>query len=215
LAEEPWLIKFLIAQGFQRTSGSTFSNGRATLRFDRSQFFAIPGNGSKGWHSDLSDAEPETIRQLLSHLLAAPAFQSQAQLDRRAHHERLLEQSLENIAASILKGPETHSGQQLRRFLWSLYNGHHVLNLWSLKNTLDSQRGGWVSEVFCGWLQGFVSEEALRKALTATGNSSVGKRRGCQIRSGIRSRSSCGSWTSCSRVLPLAVRTPRCEGLMS
>lgn len=169
LADEPWLIKFLIAQGFQKISKSSFSNGRATLRFERQQFFAIPENGSKGWHSDLSDAEPETVRQLLSNLLAVPTFQSQPQLARRAERERLLERLLENIAASIMEGPETQSGRQLRRFLWSLYNGHHVLNLWTLKSTLDSQRGRQVSEVFCGWLQGFVSEEALRKALTAAG----------------------------------------------
>lgn len=62
-------------------------------------------------------------------------------MDQRAARERALGQSLANIAASILEGPETHSGQQLRRFLWSLFNGHHVLNLWTLKGVLDSERG--------------------------------------------------------------------------
>jgi hypothetical protein len=169
LATETWLTEFLADHGFHPTSPDSFSNGRATLRFDRGQLLALPAEGSRGWRSDLTAAEPETVRQLLTHLLAATGFQSQAQLDQRAAREHTLAQALTNLAASIREGPETHSGQQLRRFLWSLYNGHHVLNLWSLKGVLDSQRAEWVGEVFTGWLQGFVSEDALRQALTAAG----------------------------------------------
>jgi hypothetical protein len=169
LATEPWLTEFLADLGFHPTTPDSFSNGRATLRFDRGQLLALPAEGSRGWRSDLTAAEPETVRQLLTHLLAAPGFQSQAQLDQHAAREHTLGQALTSLAASIREGPETHSGQQLRRFLWSLYNGHHVLNLWSLKGVLDSQRAEWVGEVFKGWLQGFISEDALRQALTAAG----------------------------------------------
>lgn len=70
------MAEFLATRGFQRTAPDTFSNGRAMLRFDRCHLHAVPEDRTKGWLSDLLAAEPETVRQLLTHLLAAPSFQS-------------------------------------------------------------------------------------------------------------------------------------------
>ena len=38
--------------------------------------------------------------------------------------------AIELIAVRIRSSPDTSGGVQLRRFLWSLYNMHHMVNLW-------------------------------------------------------------------------------------
>jgi hypothetical protein len=38
-----------------------------------------------------------------------------------------------------------------------------------MKDVLDSQHNGWVTEVFTAWMQGFVSETAIRSALFDSG----------------------------------------------
>ncbi len=43
-----------------------------------------------------------------------------------------IERALNGIAATIKEGPDTGSGVQLRRFLWSLYNQQHLINLWRM-----------------------------------------------------------------------------------
>jgi len=169
LADQPWFKEFLGDRGFQRSAPGTFTNGRATVRVDGSLLHAIPGDGTKAWRSELNETPAEAIRQLLKVVLAAPAFLSQAELDHRATRQRSADEALQNIATSIREHPETHSGQHLRRFVWSIWNGHHALNLWRMKDVLDSQHNGWVTEVFTAWMQGFVSEIAIRTALFDSG----------------------------------------------
>jgi hypothetical protein len=169
LAEQPWFKEFLGERGFQRSAPGTFTNGRATVRVDGSSIYAIPGDGTKAWRSELNEAPAEAIRQLLKVVLAAPAFLSQSELDHRVTRQRTAEEALQNIATSIRENPDTHSGQHLRRFVWSIWNGHHALNLWRMKDVLDSQHNGWVTEVFTAWMQGFVSETAIRDVLFASG----------------------------------------------
>lgn len=169
LAEQPWFSEFLESRGFQRTAPATFSNGRASVRVDAAVLYAIPGDGSKAWRTELNEAPPGAIREVLTIVLAAPSFLSQVEIDRRATRQRSAEEALQNIAASIREHPDTHSGQDLRRFVWSIFNGHHALNLWRLKDVLDSQHNVWVSEVFTAWMQGFVSEAATRSALIDSG----------------------------------------------
>ena len=169
LVDQSWLPEFLSAKGFTRTSPTEFGNGRATLRFDGHTLIAVPADGTKSWRSDLKEASSEAIRTLLDIFLAASSFLSQAELDRRAGRQRVAEDSLRKITESIRDFPETHSGQQLRRFLWSLFNGHHVLNLWKLKDVLDSQHNQAVTEVLTAWMQGHVPESSLRSALTDSG----------------------------------------------
>ncbi len=169
LVDQPWLSEFLTGKGFNRTSPTSFGNGRATLDFDGSTLVAIPGDGTKAWRSDLKEVPGEAIRAMLDTFLNAPSFLPQAELDRRAGRQHAAEQSLQTITESIRDFPETHSGQQLRRFLWSLYNGYHVLNLWKLKGVLDGQNNRAVTEVLSAWMEGQVPESSLRRALTDSG----------------------------------------------
>ena len=162
-------MEFLQERGFERSAPATFTNGRATVRVEGSALYAIPGDGSKQWRSELKEAPPGAIRQLLAVVLAAPSFLSQAELEQRANRQRAAEEALRNIAASIGEHPETHSGQQLRRFVWSIFNGHHALNLWKMKEVLDSKHNGWVTEVFRAWMEGHLPEKAIREALSGSG----------------------------------------------
>ncbi len=169
LTEQPWLKELLENHGFQRTAPATFTNGRATVRVEGSVLHAIPGDGSKAWRSELKEAPPEAIRQLLAVVLAAPSFLSQAELDRRTTRQRTAEEALQNLANSIRENPDTHSGQHLRRFVWSTFNGNHALNLWRMKDVLETQHNEWVTEVFTAWMQGLVPEATIRRALFDSG----------------------------------------------
>jgi len=102
-------------------------------------------------------------------ILAAPGLQSQAEIDHRENRRLAAETALGCIAESIRENPDTHSGQNLRRFVWSLFNGHHPLNLWRMKDVLDSEHNAAVTEVFTGWMEGSVSDDALRRTLTHSG----------------------------------------------
>ncbi|MBN9689231.1 MAG: hypothetical protein J0M24_03245 [Verrucomicrobia bacterium] len=167
--DQPWLRDFLEAKGFRRTAPDAFGNGRATLRFTGTNLLAIPAGGGKAWRSELNEAPPEAIRNVLEALLSTPSFQSAAELQRREDRRQAAEASLAVLTDAIAQHPDTHRGVHLRRFLWSLYNGHHALNLWRLKDVLDHRHNAAVVEVFTAWMQGHVSEDALRHALTVSG----------------------------------------------
>ena len=169
LTEQPWLREFLETRGFERTAPASFTNGRATVRLEGNALIAIPGDSTKAWRTDLKDAQPEAICYLLTHVLAAPSFQSQAELDLRVTRQRTAEEALQNLATSIRENPDSHSGQHLRRFVWSIFNGNHALNLWRMKDVLDPQQNAWVTEVFTAWMQGFVPEASIRSALFDSG----------------------------------------------
>ncbi len=168
-AEQPWFQQILRDWGFRPTASATFTNGRASLRLEGTVLIAIPADGVKVWRSELNQASPKAVRQLLDTILASPSFLSQPELDRRAGRERQAQEALRNLAGSIRENPDTHSGPHLRRFLWSLFNGHHALNLWGLKSVLDSRHNEWVGEVFTAWMEGHVTEGTLRTALRASG----------------------------------------------
>ncbi len=169
LAEQPWFKEFLEERGYQQSAPATFTNGRATVRLEGNVLYAIPGDGTKSWRSELNQAPPDAIRQLLKTVLASPSFLSQTEIDYRSTRQAAAEASLDKIGDSIRNHPDTHSGVRLRQFVWSLYNGHHALNLWRMKDVLDSAHNTAVTDVFTAWMQGFVSEDALRRTLVDSG----------------------------------------------
>ena len=79
------------------------------------------------------------------------------------------EQALTKIALCIRDCPDTGGGMQLRRFLWSLYNQHHVLNLWTFVSRLDSERSALASEVLRAALVGNLKEDDIKRALLVAG----------------------------------------------
>jgi hypothetical protein len=79
------------------------------------------------------------------------------------------EQALTKIALSIRDCPDTSGGVQLRGFLWSLYNQHHALNLWTFVNRLDHERSALVNEVLTAALVGTLNEDDIKRALLVAG----------------------------------------------
>jgi hypothetical protein len=79
------------------------------------------------------------------------------------------EQALTKIAHCIRDCPDTSGGVQLRCFLWSLYNQHHLVNLWTLVSRLDSERSALVNEVITAALVGNLKEDDIKRALLVAG----------------------------------------------
>ncbi|MGE3309812.1 MAG: hypothetical protein AB7O66_07575 [Limisphaerales bacterium] len=77
--------------------------------------------------------------------------------------------ALDRVVELIREAPDAPPSREFRRFLWSLFNGHHPINLWRLRHTLDRQQSEWATEVFTASMNGHVSEELLRRALTDSG----------------------------------------------
>lgn len=163
------LSSFLEILGFRQAVDSTFSNGRASVRFDGNAMIATPAGGAAAWRTELSGANEEGIRYLLSQVLASPGFLSEMEIERRAARQSNACEALKFLASAVRENPEGHSGKEIRRLLWSLYNGHHELNLWRLKDVLDSQHNAAVVEAFVAWMEGFVPEVSLREALIFAG----------------------------------------------
>ena len=169
LADQDWLAEFLAAKGFHSRLPGVFTNSNATLKIEGSQLLANPGTGDKAWKADLTGADPPTIRMVIEQILKLRAFWTEQQLaDEKAEHGRIQE-ALNGIAGTIQEGADTHGGIQLRYFLWSLYNQHHLVNLWQMTSVLDSQHSAWVAEVFAGALAGKLKEDDLKRALGESG----------------------------------------------
>lgn len=169
LADHPRIRECLEKHGFRRTTSGEFSNGRARVRFERDRMVAEPGDGSRSWISDLTRVPPEAVVESLNVVLTAQPFLSQKELDRRVERTHTAKMALDRIVEVIRDAPDTHSGRELRWLLWSLFNPHHVVSLWSLRSVLDARSNAWVTEVFTAWMDGCISEEALRRALTDSG----------------------------------------------
>lgn len=169
ITEQPWFRELLQQHGFERTAPGSFSNGRAKLSIEGNRLTATPGDGSRPWQSDLAGAPGEALRTLLATMLAAPSFRSADRLAQDEARTARAVAALGTIAESIARHPDTHSGQHLRRFVWSIWNGHHALNLWRMKDVLDSRNREAVREVFNAWMGGYLGEDAIRDALFASG----------------------------------------------
>jgi hypothetical protein len=169
LADHFLIRECLAAYGFQPNGRSQFSNGRAKVHFEGTRLVATPATGTRIWRSEIGSVPPEAVVALLNGFLATPPFLSQQEIDRRLERTHAAKIALDRIVEIIREAPEAAPSRELRRFLWSLFNGHHGINLWSLRQALDRQQSGWATEVFNAWINGHVSDELLRQALTDSG----------------------------------------------
>ena len=167
--DQPWLAEFLAAKGFVRSSPTSFTNGKASLHFEGARFTADPGNGDQTWIAELTGLAPETLRLFVEQILGTRPFLPESEVARQQSAKQRAEAALHQIALSIAEHPNTGSGQQLRRFLWSLYNEHHLVNLRRLTAVLDTQHARFVAEVFTGVLSGLLDEGDLERALRSAG----------------------------------------------
>jgi len=152
------------------SSNRQLSSGhRGVVHFEGTRLVAIPGDGSRTWRSEVGSVPPEGVVALLDAFLTTPPFLSQQEIDRRLARTHAAKIALDRIVEIIREAPDAAPSLELRRFLWSLFNGRHLLNLWRLRHALDRQQSGWATEVLTAWMNGHVSEEHLRRALTDSG----------------------------------------------
>lgn len=178
LAEHPMILDCLKSHGFAPSGRGQFSNGRAVLQFEGTRLVAIPGDGSRTWRSEIGAVPHEAVVTLLNAFLATPPFLSQQEIDRRRECVRSAEVILGRIVQVIQEAPDSPPSRELRGFLWSLFNGHHRINMWRLRHELDREQCVSVGEVFLAWANDHVTEDALRRALQAAGELEPNPRNG-------------------------------------
>ena len=77
--------------------------------------------------------------------------------------------AITEIANLIRESPDTSGGVQLRRFLWSLYNMHHMVNLWDLASRVGGELAAPVAEIVRAALAGELREEDVKQGLITAG----------------------------------------------
>jgi hypothetical protein len=102
-------------------------------------------------------------------MLAAPSSRSRSKMEHDELRTAKAVTALGILAQSTAFHPDTHSGQHLLRFIWSIWDGHHALNLWRMKDVRDSRNRDAVGAVFTTWMDDYLGEDAIREALLVSG----------------------------------------------
>ena len=80
-----------------------------------------------------------------------------------------LQSALETITRALAQHWSTGGGTRLRRFIWSLWNGWHLVNLFELCAGLDCELGDAVIVIFRAQMVGALTEDHKRRVLTQSG----------------------------------------------
>lgn len=88
----------------------------------------------------------------------------QTQLETTQH-----ELAISRIANLIREAPDTSGGVQLRRFLWSLYNLHHMVNLWDFASRVSGDLAEPVADIIRAALAGDLQELDVKRGLMIAG----------------------------------------------
>ncbi len=80
-----------------------------------------------------------------------------------------LEEALLTLTRTLRANWSTHGGTHLRRFVWSLWNGLHPVNLYQVSGGWDEKINDAVILVFTGYFRGLVEEDRLRRLLKESG----------------------------------------------
>ena len=80
-----------------------------------------------------------------------------------------LREALETISDYLQTGWSTGGGRRLRQFVWSLWNGHHLINLYDLSSGLDGRLTDAVIVVFNAAMVDALSEDQKRHMLKESG----------------------------------------------
>jgi hypothetical protein len=80
-----------------------------------------------------------------------------------------LDEALETISDYLKTGWSSGGGRRLRQFVWSLWNGFHLINLFDFTSGLDGRLGDAVIVVFNAAMVGVLSEDQKRRVLEESG----------------------------------------------
>lgn len=164
-----WLDPFLAQHGYTREGESVYTNGRARIEISESMLRAIPADGTNPWITQVHTVSPAAITVALSQLLRLSGFLSPTELTRLEARQEKAECALHYFSTEISLHPDDDQGIQLRRLLWSMYNAHHPISLWTLKDTLKPRQQAAAALLIIAWQQGHVSEDALKQTLKDCG----------------------------------------------
>jgi hypothetical protein len=153
----------------QKGGADTYTNGRARFEIRGSLLIAHPDDGGRPWQTRLDAGTPSALGEALALLLKTPGFQSDAQIIRLNTRRQQAGEALRHLCTEITNDPESHSSVQLRRLLWTMYNGHHLVGLWQLRYHLNPRQQAAVNVLVIAWMEGHVSEDTLRQGLIESG----------------------------------------------
>lgn len=114
-------------------------------------------------HSDPTNHEKHDAIDLLKHHMKA------VQVRRDSVTPDELQAALDTITKALTQHWSTGGGTRLRRFIWSLWNGWHLVNLFDLCSGLDCELGDAVLVVFRAQMVGALNEEQKRRVLARSG----------------------------------------------
>ena len=80
-----------------------------------------------------------------------------------------LEKALKTVTDYLKTGWTTGGGRRLRQFVWSLWNGYHLLNLYDLSSGLDGRRTEAVIVIFHAAMADALSEKQKRRMMEDSG----------------------------------------------
>lgn len=113
--------------------------------------------------SDPTDEEKRAVLDTLAQHMKA------VQVRRDSVTPEELQAALDTITKVLAHHWSTGGGTRLRRFIWSLWNGWHMVNLFDLCSGLDCELGDAVLVVFRAQMVGALSEEQKRRVLARSG----------------------------------------------
>lgn len=116
-----------------------------------------PSTNVRNWHGDGEALD------VLENTLAE-------QQKRRESVSRNEIQNALNVMTDYLQtGWSTGGGRRLRQFVWSFWNGHHLINLCDLSSGLDGRLSDAVVVIFRAAMFGALNEESMRCLLKKSG----------------------------------------------
>ena len=78
--------------------------------------------------------------------------------------------SLQRLGQILRDNPDTGTGVQIRALLWSLYNQHHVVNLWTMCSRLNDEPARLAAEVLSAALMGRLTDSQVKQTLIECGD---------------------------------------------
>ena len=92
-----------------------------------------------------------------------------SQARRDAISQEKLNEALKTVTDYLKTDWTTGGGRRLRQFVWSLWNGYHLVNLYDLSSGLDGRRTEAVVVIFHAAMVDALSEKQKRRMMEESG----------------------------------------------
>jgi len=133
---------------------------------------AMPGNGPI-IHFPSEDEKQTTLDEFAREM-------RRVKERRESVSPQKLNEALETISDYLKTGWSTGGGRRLRQFVWSLWNGFHLVNLFDLGTGLDGRLTDAVIVVFNAAMVDALSEDQKRRVLKESGEFARWERAGAE-----------------------------------